>query len=204
MLPTPNRPTRDGPTRDRPARTGAPSPGSYPFRRSTSLRFTAFALALGAALSTTVGVRPAAAQGDAADRERVLAVTEAALEAVSREDFVAFTDLMIEEALVLSAGTRDGAAVYNARDRAAERAQTFDRDIVERGFDPEVRISGPVATVWLPYDLYIDGDWSHCGVDTFTLVRTADGWRIAAMAWTVEQPPACRPHPDGPPTLPPS
>ena len=53
--------------------------------------------------------------------------------------------------------------------------------------------------VWLPYDLYVDGEWSHCGVDTFTLVHTEAGWRIASMAWSVGQPPACQPHPDGPP-----
>ena len=38
--------------------------------------------------------------------------------------------------------------------------------------------------------------------DQFTLIRTATGWRIAAMAWTIEQPPACEPHPDGPPAAP--
>jgi hypothetical protein len=72
-------------------------------------------------------------------------------------------------------------------------------DVVERGFDPEVMLSGHLAMVWLPYDLYVDGAWSHCGVDVFTLFRTAEGWRIAAVPYSIEQPPACRPHPDGPP-----
>jgi hypothetical protein len=53
--------------------------------------------------------------------------------------------------------------------------------------------------VWLPYDLYLDGKWSHCGVDVFTLVRQEGAWRIATMAWSAEQPPVCEPHPDGPP-----
>lgn len=54
--------------------------------------------------------------------------------------------------------------------------------------------------MWLPYDIYRNGEWSHCGVDAFILLRTGDGWRIASMAWTIEQPPDCRPHPDGPPS----
>jgi hypothetical protein len=53
--------------------------------------------------------------------------------------------------------------------------------------------------VWYPYDLYIDGKWSHCGVDAFTLIRTEGKWRIAVMSWSAEQPPACEKHPDGPP-----
>jgi hypothetical protein len=62
-----------------------------------------------------------------------------------------------------------------------------------------VKIAGRLATVWLPYDFHIDGKWSHCGVDAFTMLKVGEQWRIAVLAWTVEQPPACRPHPDGPP-----
>lgn len=112
---------------------------------------------------------------------------------------IAFTDLMLEEATTLGVGEREGDVGYRVRSRAEARAQTLEADIVERGFDPEVRISDHLAVVWLPYDLYIDGEWSHCGVDTFTFVRTEEGWRIASMAWTIEQPPACRRHPEGPP-----
>jgi hypothetical protein len=60
-------------------------------------------------------------------------------------------------------------------------------------------VSGPVAMVWLPYDFYSDGKWSHCGVDLFTFLKADGRWRIATLVWSVEQPPACAPHPDGPP-----
>lgn len=136
---------------------------------------------------------------DESERARVLRTVEAALAAVSAEDMIAFTDLMIDEAVLTSAAESGGAVRFLVRERAQERARTFDEDIVERGFDPEVRISGPLAMVWLPYDLYRDGAWSHCGVDTFTLLRVEGEWRIATLAWTVEQPPACRRHPQGPP-----
>ena len=45
----------------------------------------------------------------------------------------------------------------------------------------------------------LDGEWSHCGVDAFTLVRIEGDWKISSLAWSIEQPPACRQHPDGPP-----
>jgi hypothetical protein len=60
-------------------------------------------------------------------------------------------------------------------------------------------VQGHLAMVWLPYDFYQNGQWSHCGVNAFILLRRPEGWRIASIAWTVEQPPACRPHPEGPP-----
>ena len=132
-------------------------------------------------------------------RTEALATAAAALEAISQEDMVALTDLMIEEAVIVPVRERDGATTYAVRTRAEERSRPMRSDIMERGFDAEVRIAGPMAMVWLPYDLYIDGEWSHCGVDVFTLLRIEGRWRIATMAWSVEQPPACKRHPDGPP-----
>ncbi len=141
----------------------------------------------------------AVAQERASEEREVVAVAEAALAAISDEDMVALTDLMIDEAITFSVSERGGRLSYAARTRAEQRTRNATRDIVERGFDAQVRMAGGVATVWLPYDLYIDGDWSHCGVDVFTLVRLDDEWRIASMGWSVEQPPACEPHPAGPP-----
>ena len=150
-------------------------------------------------LAAAVLASPAAAQAPDPARREILALVDSALAAVNRNDPVAFTDLMLEESVLFRAFIEEGSPRYRARTRAEERAMRYDSPVIERGFRPEVRISGTLATVWLPYDFHADGKWSHCGVDQFTLVRTAAGWRIAAMAWTIEQPPACEPHPDGPP-----
>ena len=60
----------------------------------------------------------------------------------------------------------------------------IDRSIDEPLFDVEVRIDGPLATVWAEYDVYVDGEFSHCGVDAFQLVNLGDGWKILAIADT--------------------
>ena len=139
------------------------------------------------------------AQAPADERARVLAVADSALAAVSRADFVAFTDLMLDSAVTFSAREADGQIRTSFATRARERARTFNTTLTERGFRPEVHISGPLASVWMRYDFYLGGNWSHCGVDTFTMLKVGGRWRIATMAWSVEQPPACERHPDGPP-----
>jgi hypothetical protein len=139
------------------------------------------------------------AQGQLDDHTAVLAVAESALAAVTRSDFVAFTDLMLDSAVTFSAGERNGQFRLQFRTRAEQRATPPGGKYVERGFKPEVRVSGPVAMIWLPYDFYLDGKWSHCGVDAFTLIKSQAGWRIATVVWSVEQPPACQRHPSGPP-----
>jgi hypothetical protein len=41
-----------------------------------------------------------------------------------------------------------------------------------------VRIDGPLASVWTPYKFYYKGQFSHCGVNSFQLVRTNGQWKI--------------------------
>ena len=51
-------------------------------------------------------------------------------------------------------------------------------ELVERIWDPEVRIDDNIATLWAPYDFHVGGKFSHCGVDAIQLVRTAVEWKI--------------------------
>lgn len=138
--------------------------------------------------------------GQTADEEAVVALADSALALISSEDWQGLTDLYLDEQQSFTVYEREGVFSYRVRTRAEDRARPpGDEDLHERGYDPSVHVAGHLATVWLPYDFYIDGEWSHCGVDAFTFLRTADGWRIASLAWTVQQPPECAPHPDGPP-----
>lgn len=78
----------------------------------------------------------------------------------------------------------------------ASRTETY----LERMWESEVRIHGPIAVVWTPYDFYIDGDFSHCGVDAFQLLRTEAGWIITGGTYTVERT-GCGESPLGPPGI---
>jgi hypothetical protein len=34
---------------------------------------------------------------------------------------------------------------------------------------------------WTPYNIFIDGDFHHCGVDLFVMRRVDDTWRITHL-----------------------
>jgi hypothetical protein len=42
-----------------------------------------------------------------------------------------------------------------------------------------VLIDANLASVWAPYEFYLGGKFSHCGYDSFQLVKLAEGWKIA-------------------------
>ncbi len=41
-----------------------------------------------------------------------------------------------------------------------------------------VRIDGSLAIAWTPYKFYFNGKFSHCGVNSFQLVRFNGTWKI--------------------------
>jgi hypothetical protein len=71
--------------------------------------------------------------------------------------------------------------------------------MIERMWDPEVRVDGPFATLWAPYDFYSGVEFSHCGTDAFQLAKTSVGWKVVMVSYTAMMPPNCSTHPDGPP-----
>ncbi len=48
----------------------------------------------------------------------------------------------------------------------------------ERITDYQINIDGPMATAWTPYEFYSNDKFSHCGVNSFQLVKMAEGWKI--------------------------
>lgn len=41
-----------------------------------------------------------------------------------------------------------------------------------------VHVDGALASVWTPYKFYFKGNFSHCGVNSFQLVRLNGEWKI--------------------------
>lgn len=51
-------------------------------------------------------------------------------------------------------------------------------DLDEQIVFETIKIDGPMATVWTPYKFYFQGNFSHCGVNSFQLVRLNGVWKI--------------------------
>jgi hypothetical protein len=41
-----------------------------------------------------------------------------------------------------------------------------------------VKVDGPLAIAWTPYKFYYKGQFSHCGVNSFQMVRFNGEWKI--------------------------
>ncbi|MFC1660124.1 nuclear transport factor 2 family protein [Gemmatimonadota bacterium] len=119
--------------------------------------------------------------------EDVVAVVSQLFEGMRTRDAELLRSLFHPDALMTGTGMRDGSyrVSMNPPDGWIESVASHSgAEIDERFYDPKVEVSGPLASVWTEYDLYLGDEFRHCGVDAFHLALTDDGWKIVHLADT--------------------
>lgn len=156
---------------------------------------------------TALGLLPVSfgdARAQTLDEVAVRRTAEAVLAAISSADSAALRALLFPGAPVVSVRGGGGSDSAFTSWRTAEEVIRgiggSEAEYLERMWNPEIRVSGDIATVWTPYDFYVDREFSHCGIDAFQVARTRDGWKVVSLFYTVvraREP--CPPSPLGPP-----
>lgn len=152
----------------------------------------ALANAMALAVAASLAPQGASAQHDRRPAEGaeadVLAAVQALFDAMAARDSAAVADVLIAEGVYFAAGMRDGKPVHQIASQG-EFARVVGEQpapLIERMWDAEVLLHDPIAVVWTPYDFHVGEEFSHCGIDAFSLVRTPEGWRIAGIVFTRE------------------
>ena len=57
---------------------------------------------------------------------------------------------------------------------------------IERAWDETILIQGSIAVFWAPYDFHVDDEFTHCGIDSFQLIKKENRWLISNASWTRE------------------
>ncbi len=132
--------------------------------------------------------------------QEVTGIAHDFLEALSVADTATLARLLVPQAMIYS--LREGAAgsSMGAVSRVAflESLGGEDQELLERMWNPTVQVQGRVAMVWTPYDFHLNGEFSHCGIDVFTMLKGAEGWQVASITYNVVRE-GCIPSPLGPP-----
>jgi hypothetical protein len=158
---------------------------------------TLAALAALAVLAACNQAAPPAASGPdvtrSDDEAAVLAAMDTMMLAISANDLQAMAKLQTADGMTYRAravgnGEMDIVGQPNAYwiDPARNDGHTYR----ERYWSPTVLVRGSIAVVWAPYEFWIDGETSHCGIDVFNFVRIDGAWTVSNSMWTVE-PNAC-------------
>jgi hypothetical protein len=76
--------------------------------------------------------------------------------------------------------------VFTAEAFAKLIAEAKAGEFLETMAQPEVKVFGDMALVYGRYTFHVGDKFSHCGTNSFHMVRTLDGWKIANAASTLE------------------
>ena len=134
----------------------------------------------------------------AADNQGPAQAAQKLFDAMRAHDRAAVSALFIPGSTVASVDADSKVSVMPAEDFAT-RVGNGKGDWLERIWNPQVLEHGSIAVVWAEYDFHLNRKFSHCGIDSFSMLKTASGWKIAGVSDTREVS-GCRPSPLGPPT----
>jgi hypothetical protein len=133
------------------------------------------------------------------EEKAILATVQRLFDAMSAHDPAAARSVVIPEGRV-SGVTAGGKPTNISQEDFAARLGTARQKYLERMWNPKVQVRNGIATVWAEYDFHLDGKFHHCGIDSFSMVKTVEGWKIAGIVYTVETA-GCAPSPLGAPVL---
>ncbi|WP_246539010.1 nuclear transport factor 2 family protein [Litoribacter ruber] len=96
---------------------------------------------------------------------------QAALEAVFHEKAIMHT--------VTENGEQAALGENSVRDFVNRIAVTpAETRLDERILEYHIRVDGEMASAWTPYEFYVNDSFSHCGVNSFQLIKENGDWKI--------------------------
>lgn len=106
--------------------------------------------------------------------------------AMRDHDVEALRARVVEGAVIVALGEEQDSHRMTRADAfiagtAGDPSMTIDERFTQT---PLVRIDGGVASLWGPYEVFVDGERHHCGVDMVQLVRTQAAWRVTAITYS--------------------
>lgn len=131
----------------------------------------------------------ASAQPGEADEKAALDVLNRMFEGMAARDSATLAEVLHPEAILQRWAQVDGEWRTHSLPGTQFIAEVGagGTPYLERIWSPQFARAGEVLTVVAPYDFWVNGALSHCGVDALTLLPGADGaWRVMGLVYTVE------------------
>ena len=134
-------------------------------------------------------ILPLFAFSQSSDEEKILQVVDQFFSSMEERDVELASSLLHKEGHSFRMISPSQAEEPEARSFASYLASLGNGKGMwkEEAIDPQVMIDHNLAVVWTRYKFYIDGAFSHCGTDAFTMAKTESGWKILDLAYTVQK-----------------
>ena len=125
---------------------------------------------------------------EAEDKTALVAMVQNFFDAMTNKDVDAMRSMLTPEGVFYGyRENQDGLTVIHpTHQQYVDGLADGDRRLIERFWEPEVLLHDRMAVIWTPYDLFVDGEFSHCGIDSFSFLKMDDGWKITGIVFSME------------------
>lgn len=110
------------------------------------------------------------------------AVINKMFEAMKNADTVSLRSVFADSAILQTITRNKEAKVIVRNESIAEFIEIIGKETKgnadEQIVFETVKTDGPLAMAWTPYKFYYKGKFSHCGVNSFQLVKLNGEWKI--------------------------
>ncbi len=128
-----------------------------------------------------------AQNAEASDEDQIKGKVNGFFKALEKQDTIILKKLWFSEAQVWAINTKKP-MTYSMR-FFKEDLKRFDPKLIlqERALSYDIKIHNGMAMAWIPYDFHVNGEFSHCGVDIFSLIKTDNEWKFISASYTVNK-----------------
>jgi len=110
-------------------------------------------------------------------------------DAFHKQDTTALKAMVIDKIILQSISTNNEGKTVLKEDDFNQFIKSIasipkDRTFEEKLLDFSIKVDGNMANAWIPYEFWYQGQLSHCGVNTFQLMKADDKWKIIYLVDT--------------------
>ncbi len=113
-------------------------------------------------------------------------------DAFHKQDTVALKSMVTDKVILQSISTNKEGKTILKEDDFNEFVKSIasipkDKKFEEKLLDFNIQVDGHMANAWTPYEFWYEEKFSHCGVNSFQLIKDDGEWKIIYLVDTRRQ-----------------
>tara|TARA_B100000886_G_C20247738_1_gene417356 strand:+ start:107 stop:607 length:501 start_codon:yes stop_codon:yes gene_type:complete len=117
----------------------------------------------------------------------IISVIDKFTEAINTKNPEIVSDILDSELDKIKYYVKNDSSYHKKSSSSLDFLKTSKNKYFEKYWDPIITTDGNIASVWAPYEFYLDDVFSHCGTNLFFLVKENKKWKILQYGYTIDK-----------------
>ncbi|MFN3666960.1 MAG: hypothetical protein ACK4S0_12410 [Sediminibacterium sp.] len=107
---------------------------------------------------------------------------------LEKQDSILYKSAVLLDGQIWRINNTSNPKKYDMRDFRTDITKLVSKNkLKEIPYRFDIKILNGIAMAWVPYEFYLNEQFTHCGIDVFSLIETQDGWKIVSLSYSIEK-----------------